>query len=141
MPVFQQVLPRLNELTTAERLLAFKREREANGKKGRIDIRAMAAKNRAERAFLKSLPPGFDAMLRALFYSNLERRKPLGITFAWMPAYDFELRVWECEDTAVSVGGITVMLGSRYPLDAHPAGFGKKATRRVSKKGTRRPRK
>ena len=34
--------------------------------------------------------------------------------------------MWECEDTTVSDGGISVLLGSRYPLETHPVDLGKR---------------
>jgi hypothetical protein len=67
------------------------------------------------------------AMLGAMIDDNLKRDKPLSITWLWKPSYDYELTVWEAEDTAMSEGGISVLLGSRYPLEIHPVDLGKRA--------------
>jgi hypothetical protein len=60
--------------------------------------------------------------LRALVFHNLTEREggPIGMTFAWAPAYDWELGIWEAAGTPDSRGGITVLLNSRYPRDTIP---------------------
>ena len=37
-----------------------------------------------------------------------------------MAPYDYGLRLWDVSNTAKTAGGITVLLGSRYPDDTHP---------------------
>jgi hypothetical protein len=64
--------------------------------------------------------------MRTLIEDNLKREKPLSITWLWKPSHDYEITVWECEDTTVSDGGISVLLGSRYPLETHPVDLGKR---------------
>jgi hypothetical protein len=76
---------------------------------------------RAWLRYLDRLPPGIHEGLRSVIYSALSTRpRPVAITFAWAPAYDFELTIWQAPDTRSSRGGITVLLRSRYPDDRHP---------------------
>jgi len=69
---------------------------------------------------LQGLPPTVIEAQRAVVYRNLQRAEPFGMTFAWAPAYDAELTVWESPPTPISPGWITVLIKSRYPSDAHP---------------------
>ena len=75
-------------------------------------------------ALVKGQPPTIMEAQRAVVYKNLERSEPLGMTFAWAPAYDWELNVWESPATDISPGWITVLIKSRYPGDTQ-AGTGK----------------
>ncbi len=68
----------------------------------------------------RSIPLGLLEMLRALYLYNLDGPR-LGIQFAWMPGYDWELTVAECPGTSDSPGAITVLIRGRYPRDPHPA--------------------
>ena len=76
--------------------------------------------DKAVADYLGRLPAALQASLTAVIRSGIERGMP--ITFAWAPGYDYELTVWDVADTAVTHGGITVLLRSRYPGDAHPLG-------------------
>ena len=49
-----------------------------------------------------------------LEHRNLEREEPFGMTFAWAPAYDWELTVWESPPTDISPGWITVLIKGRW---------------------------
>lgn len=69
---------------------------------------------------LRRLPPTIRDAQRAVVYKNLEREEPYGMTFAWAPAYDHEVTVWESPPTEVSVGWVTVLLKGRYPTDIQP---------------------
>jgi hypothetical protein len=72
------------------------------------------------RDYLNGMPRAIEAAIRGVLLANLaegDNRRP--ITFAWVPAYDWEVTVWDVAD-ARSRGGITVLLGSRYPDDEHP---------------------
>jgi hypothetical protein len=71
-------------------------------------------------ALLKGEPPTIIETQRAVVQRNLEREEPFGMTFAWAPAYDWELNVWESPPTEISPGWITVLVKSRYPSDQQP---------------------
>jgi hypothetical protein len=71
-------------------------------------------------ALLKGEPPTIIEAQRAVVQRNLEREEPFGMTFAWAPAYDWELNVWESPPTEISPGWITVLVKSRYPSDQQP---------------------
>ena len=137
MPIFQMMMEKLNRLTTAEKIALYK---EQFGNKP-IPVRefiAKFAKGPEQARFASSLPPGFLAALTGVLVENMERKKPLSITWAWKPAYDYELTIWECEDTAISAGGITILLGTRYPLDPHPVDIGKSPRGLGAAKGSKR---
>jgi hypothetical protein len=74
-------------------------------------------------AILDAIPQGMQAALRALIVHNLSRAPAdrWEMTFAWAPGYDYEVNLWEAPSTVVSRAGITVMLRTRYPADAHPS--------------------
>ncbi|MDQ1449795.1 MAG: hypothetical protein QOC79_2766 [Actinomycetota bacterium] len=69
---------------------------------------------------LKGEPPTIIEAQRAVVQRNLEREEPFGMTFAWAPAYDWELTVWESPPTDISPGWITVLIRGRYPSDQQP---------------------
>jgi len=69
---------------------------------------------------LKGEPPTIIEAQRAVVRRNLEREEPFGMTFAWAPAYDWELTVWESPPTDISPGWITVLIKGRYPTDQQP---------------------
>jgi len=122
MPSAQTMLGRLNPFFTEETIHQLDPELFAPGANlATAAFKHGVAKNKFEKGVLASIPRGMQEMLRALVYDNLQRHTPLSITFAWAPAYDFELSVWECPGTAVSPGGITVLVRTRYPLDRHPS--------------------
>ena len=69
---------------------------------------------------LRGEPPTIIEAQRAVVRRNLEREEPFGMTFAWAPAYDWELTVWESPPTDISPGWITVLIKGRYPSDQQP---------------------
>ena len=120
MPDFQVMSSRLNQAFKMPEIQSIDASLFAPG----CDLFSLAsehevARSAGELAFLQSLPRGILEAVRALIYDNLQRAEPLAITFAWAPAYDWELNIWECPGTT-SRGGITVLLRSRYPADPHP---------------------
>lgn len=68
----------------------------------------------------KQIPPAIRVSLNALIHQALSTTPPTQVTFAWAPAYDYEMTVWQAPDTKTTKGGITVLLKTRYPDDAHP---------------------
>jgi len=74
--------------------------------------------------FVGTWPSGLREAVRALLYENSTRENgTVPVTFAWAPGYDYEVSMWDVRDTRDSAGGITVLLRSRYPDDAHPLGL------------------
>lgn len=69
---------------------------------------------------LSHLPESVLEAARAVVYRNLQRETPLGMTFAWLPAYEHEITVCESPATKSSPGWITVVIKGRYPADPHP---------------------
>ena len=66
------------------------------------------------------LPATIMEVSRAVVYQNLQRETPLGMTFAWMPAYEHEITVCESPATGDTPGWITILMRGRYPGDPHP---------------------
>ena len=72
-----------------------------------------------EEEFIMSFPASMRAALRAVARSAIQRNLPL--TMAWQPGYDFGVNIAaDAQDTETSLGGITVILTTRYPNDPHP---------------------
>jgi len=65
------------------------------------------------RAYLDSWPLGLQETVRAAVYSAATRKLP--VAFAWMPGYDFKVTVTEAPGIPGSIGGMTIILESKYP--------------------------
>jgi len=74
----------------------------------------------AFKNYLGKIPGGITEALRATLYHALTTTPPTMVTFAWAPAYDYEIDIWQAPDTKETKGGITVLFKSRYPDDPHP---------------------
>ncbi len=70
--------------------------------------------------FIETWPTALQAAVQAVIWENFTRDARVPITFAWTPAYDYSITVYDVVDTDVSQGGITVLFTSRYPTDEHP---------------------
>jgi hypothetical protein len=70
--------------------------------------------------FLDTIPKSLQEAVRSVIHHALSQNPPVHITFAWAPSYDFEVSIWDSPDTRATRGGITVLIKSRYPHDAHP---------------------
>jgi len=81
--------------------------------------------------YIDNLPGSIQESLRSTIFHALSTVPPTHMTFAWAPGYDFELTIWHAPDTSATRGGITVLLKSRYPSDAHP--IARRASSRRSK--------
>jgi hypothetical protein len=126
MPVLQRVVVKLNQITTAEKLLEYKRAVARDPKATIDDLSGVISDSDLGARFIKVWPRTMQAIMRTLIEDNLKREKPLSITWLWKPSHDYEITVWEAEDTSVSDGGISVLIGSRYPLETHPVDLGKR---------------
>ena len=72
------------------------------------------------KAYFAHMPGAIHESLRSVIHHALSTNPPTQITFAWAPAYDWELTVWQAPDTRHTKGGITLLIKSRYPDDKHP---------------------
>jgi hypothetical protein len=66
------------------------------------------------------VPQIFHEQVRSAIHHALTASPPIPITFAWAPAYDHEVSLWQAPDTKLTNGGITVVVKGRYPVDTHP---------------------
>ncbi|MDH5673802.1 MAG: hypothetical protein OEZ06_16720 [Myxococcales bacterium] len=128
MPQMQTMFAELNQYTTPEGMLKLKGQ--AKGGQAPTELRQRITAGRGRADFAKAIeawPSGIRAMMRALINDNLEREVPLGMTWMWKPAKDYEIQVWEVADSATTHGGISVLLGSPFPMEDHPVDIGKPA--------------
>ena len=72
------------------------------------------------KGYLGHMPGAIHETLRSVIHHALSTSPPTQITFAWAPAYDWEVTVWQAPDTHHTKGGITLLIKSRYPDDKHP---------------------
>src|SRR5512143_1955370 len=63
--------------------------------------------------YLDSWPSGLQEMVRAAVYSAVMQQLP--VTFAWMPGYDFKVTATVAPGIPGSIGGMTILLESKYP--------------------------
>jgi hypothetical protein len=115
MPMFQKLVAELNVRLHQDRVEEFAKRAEALG--WRIEAGLLldgGPKYEALAAYLNALPGSFRESLSSVLRYALENKPYKPLTFAWAPAYDFEMSIWE------SPCGITVMYRSRYPADPHP---------------------
>jgi hypothetical protein len=72
------------------------------------------------QAYLAALPGSIQETIRSVLYYALTAKdakgksKPIQVTMAWMPGYDFKVTVVEVGDTTQSPGGITLLLETPY---------------------------
>lgn len=144
MPALQTVFTKLNREFGEDRITGFATHaaRFAPGQALDIDFLAPDDKvlQRAWKSYMKTVPLIFHEAVRSAIYVALTADPPTQITFAWAPAYDNEVTVWQAPDTDVTKGGITVVVKGRYPVDTHPL-LAKKAAasakQKKQKKGKR----
>lgn len=74
----------------------------------------------AFRNYVATLPGAIQETLRSTLYYALGTTPRTFVTWAWAPAYDFEITVWQAPDSSATRGGITLLVRSRYPHDRHP---------------------
>ena len=125
MPHLQTILGNLNVAFSRDNIQTVvpKRESFAHGQTlgaGGAVIDDKAALRGDWVKYLQQIPPSIQEAVRAVIHQALGTTPPTHITFAWAPGYDYELSIWQAPDTRTSRGGITVLIKSRYPDDAHP---------------------
>ncbi len=123
MPVMQTMLNELNRKFGKDDIGALAAERDKYAP-GRQLVGALVAGGTplepAFKAYLAQLPGAIHETLRGVIHHALSTSPPTQITFAWAPAYDYEITIWQAPDTAQTKGGITVLIKSRYPDVKHP---------------------
>lgn len=124
MPKFQTMLAKFNTEFSEGRLEGFVRQKERFGPGTRISADFFTepgtALHRSFTSYLNRMPGVMHETLRSAIHYALSTEPPTQITFAWAPAYDYEVTYWQAPDTEETKGGITVLLKSRYPDDRHP---------------------
>jgi len=127
MPIMQTVLSKLNENLGRDNIRSFAKDSSGDFEHGKPLHEALAKAGAGDgplrepfKAYLSKMPAGISEALRATIHHALNTTPPTMITFAWAPAYDYELHVWQSPDTETTKGGITVMFKSRYPDHPHP---------------------
>jgi len=124
MPMMQTTLHGLNNSFSTTNLAntATQQAQFAHGQPYEQTLANMGSSdpvlNRALRNYLQGMPGGISETLRSAIHYALGSNT--NVTFAWAPSYDWEITVWQAPDTAQTKGGITVLIKSRYPDDAHP---------------------
>jgi hypothetical protein len=126
MPAMQMMVGRLNKLFSEPEIRNLAQRRDVFAAGGRLSDVARTLRTAPEEIreqwihFLDSMPRGIEEALRSVMFYALSTSPPTEITFAWAPAYDFELGIWHAPDTAKTKGGITILIRTRYPDDRHP---------------------
>ena len=71
-------------------------------------------------AYIRTWPPAILSSASAAIRSALRRTPRMPITFAWAPAYDYEITIWESAGITGSRAEMTILFKSRYPGDENP---------------------
>jgi len=75
----------------------------------------------AELEFISGWPRGQLAAVSGAVRACLAQTPRMPITFAWAPAYDYEISIWESAGVEGSLRGeMTILFRSRYPGDENP---------------------
>jgi hypothetical protein len=126
MPRLQKVVGHLNTAMSEDRIDEFvkNRDRFAPGKRLSSALNLLFPAEtplyKDMASYIDGLPGSLQEIVRATIYYALSTDPPTLVTFAWAAGYDFELTTWQAPDTRETRGGITMLLKSRYPTDAHP---------------------
>ncbi|MDQ1373269.1 MAG: hypothetical protein QOJ09_607 [Actinomycetota bacterium] len=76
--------------------------------------RRLGLDDRGLSEWLDKMPAGLHDGIRATIRSALTRGEPQPITFAWAPAFDYELSMWDVSAGPHTPGGITILLKTPY---------------------------
>jgi hypothetical protein len=68
-----------------------------------------------EQAFIDAMPKAIQETIREAIYQALGENLPIQVL--WMPAYDFEVSVTSVPGTAESIGGVSILVKTRYASD------------------------
>lgn len=142
MPYLQAMAERVNwALGNRENITAVKAAHFRQGQDLVDAAKALGiAVSQEEIDTFAAWPLGMREAVRAAIYASLTRDQRVPITFAWAPGYDYELSIWEAAGSEKSLGGMTILMKSRYPLEAEPPGARPAASiRRLEKLTQARP--
>jgi hypothetical protein len=118
MPGFARNIAELNRRLHPDNIKEFSQHREAFEPGKKLDAGLILAADdpgrRVFQLYLDRLPEAIRDTVRNLIHGALSNTPPTPITFAWAPAYDYEMTIWQAEC------GITVLFRSRYPSDPRP---------------------
>jgi hypothetical protein len=118
MPMFQALVANMNTSFHPENVskLAAQVSTFAPGKPLDLSFAAEpdSALQKLWNRWVKTMPPAIQETLRGVIHTALSASPPRLVTFAWAPAYDFEVTVWDAPC------GITVLIKGRYPADPEP---------------------
>jgi len=124
MPALQTVLGQLNTAFSRDEIdkLVEKKEMFAPGKPlaAGVVVQSRMALFKQWSDYLNHIPMSMQEAIRSIIYYALSTKPAIQITFAWAAGYDYELTIWHAPDTRATKGGITILIKSRYPDDAHP---------------------
>ena len=120
MPYMQNFVGVLNGLFDKQHIDDFNAALLVPGTQLGSGVAQLGVTTPAVVSFIQSWPPGLQESVRAALYSAVSRTPRLPVTFAWAPAYDYEVEIWEAGGIADSEGGMTILLRSRYPGDTIP---------------------
>jgi hypothetical protein len=123
MPVMQTMLHELNGKFGRDQIQATATRKDAYAP-GQQIVGALIAGGTplapAFKDYFAQMPGAIHETLRSVIHHALSTTPPTHVTFAWAPAYDWEITVWQAPDTKTTKGGVTLLIKSRYPDDAHP---------------------
>ena len=115
MPAFQVMFEALNERLRHDRIGELDPAAFAEGQ----SLAGLLPEGAERLAFaLDALPSALHEAIRAVLRDAVVRGMP--VTLAWAPGYDYKLTLWDVADTTDTHGGITLLVETRYPADAHP---------------------
>jgi len=117
MPVMQTMLNELNAKFGKDQIQATAANKDIYAPGQQISGTPLAS---MFKGYFAHMPGAIHESLRSVIHHALSTNPPTQITFAWAPAYDWELTVWQAPDTRHTKGGITLLIKSRYPDDKHP---------------------
>jgi hypothetical protein len=124
MPHLQTVLGHLNHAFSREGIVRVAERRDAfePGKPfaSGLVVGPDMALHGSWVNYLNQIPKSIQEAIFGVIRHALSTTPPTPIVFAWAPGYDYELTIWHAPDTRTSRGGITLLIKSRYPDDAHP---------------------
>lgn len=120
MPGLHKVVRHLNRQFDDDNIHSFTQyvAEFAPGKPLNVEVLQFPDRAVARRfqAYLDALPSGLKETLRGLFSHALSATPPIPISFSWVPAYDYELTVWQ------PLCGILVQFRSPTPHEGGQAG-------------------
>ena len=117
MPAAQAAIAQLNPKLGPDQIGSLDADLFAEGT--RLSDALPDADTKRKVAFaLDALPHGVHEAIRSVLRSAVNRKLP--VTLSWAPGYDFKVTIWDVASTDETEGGISILIETRYPDDAHP---------------------